>query len=387
MEDKYKFYLTASIDMDEETEELKKEVASVINLPGPGEKQPDLSYFSAILVSSGENLNHAFFLGSELVAAANTIVSKALDVEHEETEIIGHLYSHAFTDDQHKALDLTELSSTETATLDTKDMHIQIGSIVYKNRFPDIAKEIANNEWKVSMECYFKDFDIKVGDMIIPKSVANTLGIELSDESIFGKSAKIMKGGKEVAEGTVARVLRGICFSGCGIVKNPANPPSVILETASDDDIKPIIFDLDLVENSSTKEEVVTPVIDKKVEGINVTSQSIEDKKENSNLNYDDTVGICINYKKRLTDKHDVVLAENYCTLFDSPCTSDTRDALDPRCLRFIAEFTASSYTKKLLAGKQFELDSKESSRCLLRLEKALVNAKKVFTDKNKEEN
>jgi len=45
MEDKYKFYLTATIDMAEETEDLKKEAASVINLPEAGEKQPDLSYF------------------------------------------------------------------------------------------------------------------------------------------------------------------------------------------------------------------------------------------------------------------------------------------------------------------------------------------------------
>jgi hypothetical protein len=51
----------------------------------------------------------------------------------------------------------------------------------------------------------------------------------LASESadIVGKAAKVLKKGKEIASGTIARVLRNICFSGCGIVKNPANPPSV----------------------------------------------------------------------------------------------------------------------------------------------------------------
>lgn len=263
MEDKHKFYLTANIDMCDETADLKKEAASVINLPVDGDKQPDLSYFSAILVSSGENLNHAYFLGSELVAAADTIVSKALDVEHEEQEIIGHLYSYAFTDKEHKKLNITELASTETATLDTKDMHIQVGSIVYKNRFPEIAEDIANKKYKVSMECYYQDFDIKVGEVIIPKTVANSLGIEISNADIFGKSGKIIKEGKEIASGTVARVLRGICFSGCGIVENPANPPSVILETANQDENESneIVFDLDIINVSSKELEDIDDVL------------------------------------------------------------------------------------------------------------------------------
>jgi hypothetical protein len=49
---------------------------------------------------------------------------------------------------------------------------------------------------------------------------------------IIGKLAKILKKGKEIAEGEVSRVLRSLLFSGCGVVKNPANPRSVILETA-----------------------------------------------------------------------------------------------------------------------------------------------------------
>ncbi len=169
MDKKYKFYLTANITPEEATKDLQKEVASVINLPEGSDKQPDLSYFSAIFVSSGENLNHAYFLCSELVAAKDTVVSKAMDVEHEEQEIIGHIYSSAFTDGEGEPLSSIALASTEIATLDTKDMHIQIGSVVYKNRFPELSKEIANDEWKVSMECYYTDVGVIIGDMIVPQ--------------------------------------------------------------------------------------------------------------------------------------------------------------------------------------------------------------------------
>ena len=367
---KYKFYLTAKIESKEATKELEKEVASVISLPEGDDKQPDLSYFSAILVSSGENLNHAFFLGSELVAAADTVVGKALDVEHEEQEIIGHLYSSAFTDIEGNKLHVEELASTETATLDTQDMHIQIGSIVYKNRFPELAKEIKNKEYKVSMECYFTSFDIKVGNTIIPADTANAIGIDI-ESNIFGKKAVVKKDGKEVAEGTVARVLRGICFSGCGIVKNPANPPSVILETAKEDDeIKTLIFDLDLLDNkeSSTKKDI------KKEEVINVTFKEVETKviKEDSELTYNDTTGICVSYKKRLEDKKGEVLKENWCTEFETSCTSLGGDATDQACLRAEVLQTATLYTQDLFESKYTE-DTTEKS--LVRLQTALSKA------------
>ena len=77
--------------------------------------------------------------------------------------------------------------------------------------------------------------------------------------------AKILKGGKEMATGTIARVLRGICFSGCGVVKNPANPPSVILETAKEKS-----------EEIKDSEDVIILNYDILNEDNNVTSESVE---------------------------------------------------------------------------------------------------------------
>lgn len=262
MSEETKFYLTANIHVDKETEDLKKEVASVINLPLDNEQQPDLGYFSAVLVSTGTNLNGACFLGSELVQAAGSVNSKALDLEHQETEITGHIYSSIFVDKEHNKLDLQELASNEYAYLDNKDMHICIGCVMYKDRFPDLYEDVAAGRFKVSMECYYKDFDIKVGDTIIPKEAAAAVGIDINDESSYGRSAKVVRDGKEIASGTLARVLRGICFSGVGLVENPANPDSVIIEVASEKKADVVI---DVTEKDGTEDTV-----------INVTSKSIE---------------------------------------------------------------------------------------------------------------
>lgn len=337
MEDtKHKFYLTASIKPEEETPELRKEVASVIKLPNEVEQQPDLSYFSAILVSTGTNLNGAHFLGSELVKASSTVNSKAVDIEHSESEIIGHIFSSAFTDEEHKSLDLQELASSETATLDSEDMHIEIGCVVYKSRFPEVSKEIAAGEWKVSMECYYQDFDVKVGDTIIPKQAAAACGIDIADDSIYGKSAKIVKDGKEVASGQLVRVLRGICFSGVGIVENPANPASVIVDTASVNTDNTLI--IDMTEQASNEET------------INVTSKEVvlED-----------------------TTKDDAV-SDNVAMVSDNgePASSDQAELLSS------VERVAAKCVDTLLQRKRF---IEEGSSKLARLRNALDRASKTI--------
>ena len=324
-------YLEADITLQEETAARKAKASKVIELPNVSQKQPDLLYFSAIFVSSGENLNHAYFLGSELVAAEGTIINKALDVEHSEDEIIGHIYERAFMTKEGEKLEVQELASKETASLDAEEMHVAIAGIIYKNRFPNIAQEVADNKWKVSMECYYTDFDVKVGELIIDRKSADALGLASASDDVLGKTAKVIKKGKEIAEGHIARVLRGICFSGCGIVKNPANPPSVIMETAknkikeqSDTDVIILNYDeLHDAENANNNltskdtEDAVTDVMEEARDGM-----------------MDDTTGICVNFKRYVYDKAGAAVAENYCSAFEQGCTSFSRDTTDPDCLR-----------------------------------------------------
>lgn len=327
-----KLYLEAKIEIHEETAALKEKASSIIKLPEAKDKQPDLLYFSAIFVSSGENLNHAFFLGSELVHAEDTIINKALDVEHKESEIIGHIYDRAFMDHDGNPLNINEMAAESTEKLDKMDMHVAVAGILYKSRFPNLAEEVSNGQWKVSMEAYFQDFDIKIGDLIINKNDAEALGLTTED-GMFGKMAKVIKKGKQVAQGALTRVLRGIVFSGCGIVKHPANLPSVILETANEHNKDEVVLNYDQLEDNNKLTSV-------HIEDSNLTEGDKELKhKDKSELVYDDTVGICVSYKKEVHDSTfkgpgTKTLYSEWCALYELGCTSFSRDTTDPKCLR-----------------------------------------------------
>ena len=54
-------YLEADIVVSEATPLLREKASSIIALPKEDEKQIDLMYFTALFVSSGANLNDAFF--------------------------------------------------------------------------------------------------------------------------------------------------------------------------------------------------------------------------------------------------------------------------------------------------------------------------------------
>lgn len=359
-------YLKAEIKLHEETDSLR-EAASVIELPKEGEKQIDLQYFSAVFVSSGANLNHAYFLPSELVKAEGTIVNKAMDIEHNEDEIVGHIYNRAFTDKSGNKLDLEELASMETASLDGQEVHIVIAGILYKNRFPNLAKEVSDGKWCVSMEAYFSNYDVKIGDMILSRPEAEVLGLAC-DDSVFGKTAKVLKKGIEIASGKIDRVLRNITFSGCGFVKKPANPPSVVLETASDKEIKSgddvIIIDYDKLDDPA-KEEANN----------NVTSNNIEvvSSNEEAELQYNDTVGICVSFKKEIydntfKDQSSTLVHTNWCTLYDRACTSFSRDVTDPDCLRNQVQKTAASCVQGYIDQRNKDDRRKELLQKLLKL-------------------
>lgn len=355
-----KLYLEADITLLEETAE-RKEAAAAIELPKGPDKQIDLQYFSAIFVSSGENLNKAFFLPSELVASEGTVVAKALDVEHKESEIIGHIYDRAFIDKDGQVLDVETLSSMDSRDLDKKEIHIVIAGIIYKNRFPEIAKEVEAGKWKVSMECYYENYDVKIDDLIMDRKEAESLGLLIQNNSVLGKTAKVIKNGIEVAKGEVARVLRNISFSGCGIVKNPANPPSVILETAkeSEEEINKEIIILNYDNLNKSNNNVTSESIESSNFNESGTGDSnLDENNETSELEHNDTLGICVSYKKEvidstLKDERSKVIHTNWCALYEKSCTSFSRDTSDPKCLRNVVKSSTAKCVNSLLNTKE----------------------------------
>lgn len=353
MDTNNKIYIEADLIVHKETDLLKEKASKVINLPSAADKQPDLMYFSAIFVSSGENLNHAYFAGSELIAAEGSIINKALDVEHVAGDIIGHLYDRAYITKDGEPIDLAELASKEKAAIDNQDMHIAVAGIIYKSRFPEVAAAVAANKYKVSMECFYSSFDVKVGNVIMSRVEAESLGIASVDDCI-GKQAKVIRDGKEVSSGKVARVLRNICFSGCGIVENPANPPSIILEVANKD--SEVVFNYD---NKVTPKELEKHLSETATDG-----------------NMDDTVGICVYYKRFVNDKEGNNVGNDVCAYKNTTCTSFNREATDSACLLNIDVVTQ---TKECFASIINRLDTKDRRKSLLaKLQVAIEKSKRL---------
>lgn len=357
--------LEASIELFEGSEDLKKEVASIVNFPD--NKTPDVLFFSGIFVSSGENLNKAFFLPSELVSSHATIDNKALDLEHEETTVVGHIYSSAFVDREGKKLEMADLQKMNSEELERMDIDVMIAGILYKSRFPELADEVKDNKWKLSMEAYYSDYDIKVGDVILSRKEAEAVG--LASEDKLGRMARIIKSGTEIAKGEVARVLRGILFSGCGLVKNPANPRSLILETAKKhrefvNDDGELVIEIDPVE-PDVDDESVNKDPRKEVSQTFTSPAADPGGPDVIDVRQQSSPGICVSYRRRVVDAtyegpDAKVIHEDWCTLYDRSCTSPSRGADHPECLRHTLASKIEACLKEFLEDKENKIKQRE---------------------------
>lgn len=390
VENKIRIY--APIDVEDHVEQAAQEKASVLTFPS--ERQSDLQYIKSILVSAGTNKNGAHFLPSEMMMAHNTIVNKAIDIEHDEPRVIGHIYDCAFLFKDGEQFDPQKLMAEYTETSrnpDEVDIDIVVAGVIHKMRFADVAEEVTRGDWKVSMECYFKDFDIKVGNQIITRQEAQTLGY--SPEDLIGGFVKVVAGKKALGKHFVARVLRGITFSGMGIVKNPANPHSIILETAAHRELLEkgdVVLNLESVDNlrghrievssrvegqvekteekSDTLVEIepvvpggfsVSPNLDVSKVYVELDPEtgglkrvlSVSGKEEGALRWSGPGIGgpgsitawpdeLCKSFKKRVTkynaldQSEAVVLHEHWCALFEEACPVIGASAKAPECLR-----------------------------------------------------
>ena len=370
VEQENKITLYAPIEIDESISQQAQEKAGVLAFPD--EKQNDLQYIRSILVSAGTNKNGAHFMPSEMLKAHNTVVNKAIDIEHDEEKVIGHIYECAFLHKDGEQFDPNQtMAEAEEAgsSLDELDIDIVVAGVIHKMRFPELADEVSNGDWKVSMECYFKDFDIKIGDTIISRQEAMMLGYDPNE--LVGNFVKITADNKELGVHSAARVLRGITFSGMGIVKNPANPHSIILETADVKDKKEkntTVIDLEQIEELRNREVAETE--EEELEAVKVEAVGAEfyievdeetggikrifstENSENAGCRWGGN-GIggpgsmtswpdstCVSFKKRVTQYNALdqseaqVLHEHYCALFEEPCPVIGASAKAPECLR-----------------------------------------------------
>lgn len=185
--------------------------------------QMDLYSLTAILASTGWNLNDDVFVRDHIWAAKDTPVDKQLNMMHDDNEIIGHMTGSV-------AIDFEGNIITEP----TDQFDIAISAVIYRWRSDDnvrafvsnLIDEIEDNKWAVSMECLFNDFDYAI---IREDGSHHTLTRDQST-AFLTKHLRAYGGTGNYEDYKVGRVLKDITFSGIGIVDNPAGPRSEILK-------------------------------------------------------------------------------------------------------------------------------------------------------------
>ena len=224
------------VSINEDSEVSSESIASIIaeseksKADDSEEGHRDLYRIEAVLVSTNWNGNDDVFLPEPTWAARNTPVDKQFTFMHDENDIIGHILASRVVDPEGNAIS----SDTDTAP---ENFDIITESVLYNSwvepanqyRMASIISEIKEGKWFVSMECSFAGFDYSV---ISPKG--ENYVIARDEESAFLTKHLRSYGGSGEYDGfRVGRALKEISFSGKGLVSNPANPRSIILNSKS----------------------------------------------------------------------------------------------------------------------------------------------------------
>jgi hypothetical protein len=190
----------------------------------------DLYPVYTILVSTGWNRNDDIFDRAETWTARSTPEDKPFNLGHQPRNIIGHITANTIVDENLSIVD-DSLAFEDVP----EKFHILTSAVIYRHissrdktleaEAAELIQGIENGEWFVSMECLFNNFDYGIS-----YSDGNQQVIARNESTAFlTKHLRIYKGCGEYNGGKLGRVLRNITFSGKGLVENPANPDSIII--------------------------------------------------------------------------------------------------------------------------------------------------------------
>lgn len=218
-------------DKNETSQELAcdktSSLVSKIKAQAANPEQVDLYYLKSVLVSTGWNKNDDVFDPSETWIARNTPEDKQFNFMHNENDIIGHITGSYVVDrDGNKLSEETQPDSFDIIT--EAVLYNSWTNPENRNRMKQIIAEIEEGKWFVSMECLFSGFDYAISGEDGSSEI-----LERSEASSFLTKHLRAYGGSGEYEGRkIGRSLKGISFSGKGLVSKPANPRSVILDAS-----------------------------------------------------------------------------------------------------------------------------------------------------------
>lgn len=234
--------LNNKISIASTIEDSKENPESLVRLPkislalaSANYNQKDLFYKKAILASVGWNANDDVFEAVDTWNARNTVEDKQLNLSHDEMRIVGHMTKSYVVDYKGDVVDDNTSAEDIPAKFDIVNEFVLYKIWKDEERQQEISsliQEIENGEWCVSMECYFPAFDYA-----LINSVGEQRTVTRNEQSSFLTKHLRSYGGTGEFQGyKVGRILRGLFFSGQGIVKNPANKRSIIFNV---NDVKP----------------------------------------------------------------------------------------------------------------------------------------------------
>ena len=191
------------------------------------QNQFDLYYVKSILVSTGWNKNDDVFDPKELWEARKTPEDKPFNFMHNEKDIIGHITANQVIDFDGDSVDEGDADIPNRFNIMTSAViYTEWSDVEQKERMQKIVAEIEEGKWFVSMECLFPDFDYALAT-----ADGETKVVKRNEASAFlTKHLRSYGGDGKYEDYKVGRLLRNLSFSGKGLVSQPANPRSVILE-------------------------------------------------------------------------------------------------------------------------------------------------------------
>jgi hypothetical protein len=282
------FSTPATISKMSESEEAIARDVAIDKLLSKAESNPDqidLYYLNSVLVSTGWNKNDDVFSKREMWAARKTPEDKQFNFMHDEKDIIGHITSSIVIDAEGKTIE---------DGLNSKDLpekfDIITSAVLYnswsdpdlKDRMGNLIDEIEGGKWYVSMECLFAGFDYALVD---PKGNHKVLARDKAS-AFLTKHLRAYGGSGEYEGYKIGRLLNNVAFSGKGLVSNPANPRSVILNDVDPfDDAEAItITTSNFKENSNMSNELLEKQIEElKADLVKAKSDAAALKAEISN--------------------------------------------------------------------------------------------------------
>jgi len=211
----------------EQASEMPEALRKIIAKSNPD--QVDLYYLESVLVSTGWNKIDDVFDVEEVWSARNTPEDKQFNFMHDENDIIGHITDSYVLDKSGNRIDADEQNAPKEFDIITEAvLYNSWQSPENRDRMRQIIAEITEGKWFVSMECLFAGFDYALID---PQGGSKI--VKRDEESAFLTKHLRSYGGTGEYEGyKVGRALRGISFSGKGLVSKPANPRSVIFSSS-----------------------------------------------------------------------------------------------------------------------------------------------------------